>query len=141
MKPVLFDTNSLLWYGNGIRLRSNASEAISNSPEIFASAISVWELTFAARKNHPLRRPDLRGLTARSWFDDAIDRFGIDVLPVTTDIASEAAGIAPLYGSGDPGDCFLIATAHIHQLTLITRDARILDFAKANPDYLSVTQC
>ncbi len=99
--------------------------------------MSVWELAFAARKNHPLRRPNLQDMKPRSWFDDAIQRLHIAVLPITTDIASEAADIAPLYGSGDPGDCFLIATAHIHALTLITRDARILDFAKANPDYLS----
>jgi len=122
-------------------MRSIASEAISNSTELLASAISVWELTFADRKHHPLRRPDLRGLTPRLWFDDAISRFGITVLPVTTDIASEAADIAPAYGSGDPGDCFLIATAHIQKLTLITRDTCILEFAKANPDYLSVIKC
>jgi len=141
VKPVLFDTNSLLWYGNGVRLRPDASDAISNSPELFSSTISVWELAFADRKHHPLRRPDLRGLTPRIWFDHAINQFGITVLPITTDIAAEAADIAPLYGSGDPGDCFLIATAHIYKLTLVTRDARILEFARTNPNYLSVIQC
>jgi PIN domain nuclease of toxin-antitoxin system len=44
-------------------------------------------------------------------------------------------------GFGDPGDCFLIATAHLHRLTLITRDARIKVLANHDPRYLQVLDC
>jgi PIN domain nuclease of toxin-antitoxin system len=144
VNPILLDTTSLLWFGNRARMNSDAYDAILLAQKdgcIFASAISVWELAFAIRKRHPLRRPDLGGLTARAWFDKIIRELQIDVLSIDTDIASEAADIAPAYGSGDPGDCFVIATAHIHALTLVTRDARILAFAKANPAYPSVIAC
>ncbi|HZL27519.1 MAG TPA: PIN domain-containing protein [Acidobacteriaceae bacterium] len=141
---LLFDTNSLLWFGNGVLIRPAAAAAILLSQQtdhLRASAISVWELTFASRKRHPPSRPDLRGMTSRQWFDDAIRRLRVSVIAIDTDIASEAAEIAPSYGSGDPGDCILIATAHLQDLTLITRDARILSFAKANPEYMFVIPC
>jgi len=44
-------------------------------------------------------------------------------------------------GYGDPGDCFLIATAHVENLTLVTRDARIIELANRRPDYLTVIPC
>jgi PIN domain nuclease of toxin-antitoxin system len=125
-------------------MRTRASNAILKAltdRRLFTSSICIWELTFASRKKHLPSRPDLGGKTPRRWFQDAVSEYALTVLTVTTDIASEAADIAPLYGSGDPGDCFLIATAHVHKLTLITRDTRILEFARTNPHYLSVIQC
>jgi PIN domain nuclease of toxin-antitoxin system len=105
------------------------------------SAICPWELAFAARKRHLPSRPDLKGKSPRDWFSDAVFQFAIRVIPVDTAIASEAAEVAVNYGSGDPGDCILIATAHLHGLNLITRDARILAFATENPTYLTAIRC
>jgi PIN domain nuclease of toxin-antitoxin system len=144
VKPILLDTHSLLWLGNAAHLTFAAETAVAAAREsetIFTSAICIWELATAARKNHPLRRPDLHGQTPRTWFDIAIKRLQVQVLPVSADISAEAADVAPLYGSGDPGDCFLIATARIHKLTLVTRDHRILEMAAADPAYLSVIRC
>ncbi len=53
----------------------------------------------------------------------------------------EAARVPEIYGYGDPGDCFLIATARVHKLTLVTRDARILALAALQPEYLSALAC
>jgi PIN domain nuclease of toxin-antitoxin system len=144
LTPILFDTNSFIWFSNLAPIRPTAYAALIEAQQadrLFISPICVWELAFAARKNHPLRRPDLRGMTPREFFDEGVLRLNITVLPITTDIASASADIAPLYGSGDPGDCFFLATAHLHSLTLITRDARILAFAQANPTYLTAIQC
>jgi PIN domain nuclease of toxin-antitoxin system len=141
---VLFDTNSLLWFRNSVLIKPAAFAALNfaqQSNTLFASSISAWELGFAERKKDLLRRPDLRGMTSRQWFDDAIQRLRVSVIAIDTNIASEAAEIASSYGSGDPGDCILIATAHLQKLTLITRDARILSFSKANPEYMSVIPC
>jgi len=142
--PLLLDTNSFLWFSNTAPMRPAAYAVLVEAQQarsLFISPISMWELAFAARKNHPLRRPDLRGMSAREFFDEGIMRLNITVLPVDTEIASESADIAPLYGSGDPGDCFVIATAHLHQLNLVTRDARIITFAKDHPTYLTAIAC
>jgi PIN domain nuclease of toxin-antitoxin system len=56
-------------------------------------------------------------------------------------VAVEAAAVPAVYGSGDPGDCFLIATARIRKLALVTRDSRILELAARDPGYLSVIPC
>jgi PIN domain nuclease of toxin-antitoxin system len=143
-QPVLLDTNALLWSGNAVIIRPDASIAIpvaQATESLFACSISVWELTFAARKRHLPSRPDLCGKTPGNWFDDAVQRLGATVLDIDTATAAEAAEIALNYGSGDPGDCFLLAIAHIRNMTLVTRDARIVGFARDNPDYLSVIQC
>ncbi len=63
------------------------------------------------------------------------------MLPIDEVVAIESANVPTLFGYGDPGDCFLIATARVHDLTLVTRDARILALAAREPEYLSVLAC
>ena len=53
----------------------------------------------------------------------------------------EAGNVPGVAGWGDPGDCFLIATAHIEGLTLVTRDTKIIELAGRRPDYLKVMPC
>jgi PIN domain nuclease of toxin-antitoxin system len=53
----------------------------------------------------------------------------------------EAAEVPPVYGSGDPGDCFFIATARVKKATLITRDGSIIALSKTNPNYLKTILC
>jgi PIN domain nuclease of toxin-antitoxin system len=47
------------------------------------------------------------------------------ILPLTTEIAQEAAAVAGALR--DPADCVIVATARIHRLTLLTSDQRIID--------------
>ena len=63
------------------------------------------------------------------------------MLPIDDAVAAESANVPTLFGYGDPGDCFLIATARVHDLTLVTRDTRILALALREPAYLSVLAC
>lgn len=42
-------------------------------------------------------------------------------------------------GHKDPGDCYLIATASVKKVPIITRDALIQSFA--SPNYLDVIVC
>ena len=54
---------------------------------------------------------------------------------------SRGGNIPGVYGSGDPGDCFLIATARVRRLSLVTRDTKIIALAKRERDYLDVIVC
>jgi PIN domain nuclease of toxin-antitoxin system len=85
--------------------------------------------------------PDLGGRTPPLWFFHATANVRAHVLPISAEIAAEASLVPAIYGSGDPGDCFLIATARMHRLALITRDSRILALAARDPGYLSVIPC
>lgn len=60
---------------------------------------------------------------------------------MTQVVAFEAAEVPLIYGRKDPGDCFLIATARVRGLPIVTRDGAMHDLARERPDYLSVIAC
>ena len=144
MSGTLLDTHSLLWSINDLALSHSALLAIGSAQEsrsLYVSPISAWEIGVAAGKKQPAHRPPLGGLPPDMWFRNAVIQMKAKLARFTVDIASESARIPSLYSSGDPGDCFLLATAHVEKLTLITRDHRILKFAKKHPHYISVVAC
>ena len=144
MPGTLLDSHSLLWSINGLAISTKAKLAIGiaqDTHSLFLSPISAWEIGVASGKNQIAHRPPLGGLPPDMWFRNALIQLHAQLAPFSLDIASESARVPPLYGSGDPGDCFLLATAHVEGLTLITRDDRILKFARKNPHYLSVIAC
>ena len=108
---------------------------------LLISDISLWEFGVAIHKKNLERRPNLGGLSIEAWFRSATRRFGIRATNISRSIALEAANVPGNYGSGDPGDCFLIATARVRQLALVTRDARMIELANRRPDYLTVVPC
>lgn len=141
---LLLDSHVLLWLDEGLAIRPEAQfqiGAAAASGVLFVSHISLWELGVALHKKSLERRPNLRGLTTQEWFRSTTATLGIKHVQISSRIALEAADAPSVYGSGDPGDCFLIATARVRKLTLVTRDGRILDVAKENPGYLSVMPC
>ena len=76
-----------------------------------------------------------------TWFQQVLHISGAKLATITPAIAAEAASVPAVYGRGDPGDCFLIATVRVRQMFLVTRDAPILQLAAAQPSYLHVVEC
>jgi PIN domain nuclease of toxin-antitoxin system len=141
---VLLDTHALIWLVEVAPLKDEALVAISeaqNGRSLFVSPISAWEAGLAARKHNQLLRPNLLGLHPDVWVRKGIRSISARVVPVGQRIAQESAKVPDLYGSGDPGDCFLIASAHLRKRTQITGDERILSFSKQNPKYRTVLEC
>ena len=66
---------------------------------------------------------------------------GARLVPIHQKIALEAAEVVARTGHKDPGDCFLIATARVRRLPIITRDRVMRELAVADPTYLSVIEC
>ena len=144
MNGVLLDTHALIWLRQPAPMSLEALLAIDRAAKANAvkvSPISAWELGAAVRKKNPNSRPDLGDLSAEEWFLRAISELGTSPCPIDEAIGIAALNLPAIYGYADPGDCFLIASAHICGLTLITRDHRILAFARSNPNYLSVIRC
>jgi PIN domain nuclease of toxin-antitoxin system len=141
---VLFDTHSLLWYASKHIIKPAAALAIGQAGaagELFASVISIWEMGVAITKKQIHLVPDLGARTPPVWFTHTTSQVGAKALPISAEIAAEASLVPAIYGYGDPGDCFLIATARIHNLAFITRDSRMIALSAANPGYLSVIPC
>jgi PIN domain nuclease of toxin-antitoxin system len=144
MSRILLDTHALLWLLNGDPIASGATLAIHQAQQsrtLYVSPMSAWEVGVALGKANPAHRPNLHGLPPDRWFKSAVKALAAKVPQLNLAIAVEAAAVPAIYGSGDPGDCFLIATARIRNLTLITRDRQIIELAEREQKYLSIIAC
>lgn len=144
MPGLLLDTNALIWFVAEAPMEDEALFAIADAQQtnrLFVSPVTAWEAALAVQKRDPQRRPDLAGDDAASWFRRARRSTGARLASITASIALEAARVPTIYGSGDPGDCFIIATARVRELTIVTRDGPMTTLAQAQPDYLQLIQC
>lgn len=142
MSAVLLDTNAIIWFIARDRLERPAFEAIATAQSagnVLISPISIWEAALALRKRHG--QPDLGERDAAQWFRAVLKVPGFKLANLTRRIALEAAQVPAVLGRGDPGDCFLIATAHIKRIPIITRDHQMLRLAQTRPDYLRAIRC
>jgi PIN domain nuclease of toxin-antitoxin system len=141
---LLLDSHTLLWLDMKMPMHLKVEFEIAEAAaqgRLFLSDISIWELGLAGHKKNLERRPDLRGLSFAVWMKETVEAVGVDGVRISEAIAHEAAEVPSVYGSGDPGDCFLIATARLQNLVLVTRDAKIIRLAARLPDYLTVIAC
>lgn len=121
---ILLDTHALLWLesGNerlGARTRRMADRALAED-ELCVSAISFWEVAMLAAKGRLALAPSperLRGELLAS---------GLVEIPLSGEVAIAATKLEAFHG--DPADRFLVATAMATSATLVTADARILDW-------------
>ncbi|RZF65781.1 PIN domain-containing protein [Sphingomonas populi] len=144
MARLLLDTNALIWFNAGAPLEGEAVFEIATAQRdgtLFVSPISAWEAALALRKANPARRPDLSGDDAATWFRRVRQTSGARLATIGARIALEAARVPDVYGIGDPGDCFIIATARVNDLIVVTRDGPMSDLARARPEYLRLIQC
>jgi PIN domain nuclease of toxin-antitoxin system len=143
-RGLLLDSHILLWLAAEVKIRHRAQFEIASAKadnRLYMSDISIWEMGVALHKKSFERRPDLQGLSIEAWFRKTTTVFGVQRLRISGRIALEAAEVPAVYGSGDPGDCFLIATARIRKLSLVTHDGRITQLASREPSYLTVVPC
>lgn len=117
---LLLDTCSLLWLTDDpSRLSAPARTALASpGSTVYVSAVSAWELGIKAAKGK-LVLP----LPVSQWFPAVLAQYGLRELPITADVATASTELPLLHN--DPFDRVIVATAHKHQLTLVTHD-RIL---------------
>jgi PIN domain nuclease of toxin-antitoxin system len=95
---------------------------------VFVSPISAWEIGLLSRSK-PGRAvrflPD-----PNTWFATFLAAPGIRLAAFTPEMAIAASHLPePLHG--DPADRLLISTARALGMPIVTRDAKILDYAAA----------
>jgi PIN domain nuclease of toxin-antitoxin system len=141
----LLDTHALYWLVSGEQeLSQEALVMIGEcqaASRLFVSPISAWELSVAVQKGQANRRPYLGEDSPERWFREAVRAIEARIVPIKQRVACEAAQVVTDTGHKDPGDCFLMATARVSGLLIITRDAILRDIAAESPDYLSVLNC
>ena len=145
MPGILLDTHALYWLVSGDReLTDDALVAIGESQaagNLFVSPITAWELAVATQKPRVTNRPNLGEDSPERWFREAIRAIEAKVVPIQHRISCEAARVVVDTGHKDPGDCFLIATARVKRIAIVTRDGTLQEIADRYPDYLRVLAC
>jgi PIN domain nuclease of toxin-antitoxin system len=126
---TVLDTHVWIWMVEGDRRTLSAAvirsiEEAATAGAVRVSAISVWEVAMLeARGRISLSRP------VSDWVDDALRVPGIQLLPLTPEIAVESTRL-PGEPHGDPADRILIASARILSAHLATCDRGILNYAE-----------
>ena len=123
-------------------MSADALEAIAQAQlddKLFLSPITGWEAALALTKR--VGRPDLGGRDGAAWFRAARQLPGTSLVRIGPAIAFEAARVPARYGRGDPGDCFIIATARMKRVPIVTRDRAMIDLAEREPAYVTVVVC
>src|SRR2546428_490951 len=117
---LLLDTHIWLWSRlEPARLTHEIAEALENQEnELWLSPVSIWELFVAARKG----RIDL-DVDVEEWIRLAFQAVPLKEAPMTYDVALETKKVQLPHR--DPADLFLVATARVFNLTLVTADERI----------------
>jgi PIN domain nuclease of toxin-antitoxin system len=130
---LLLDTCAIIWLANGDRLAPAALEAIDRAGRfgtIFVSPISAWEIGILSRPKGA-RRTALRFLPdPKAWFARIMTGPGIREAPFSAAIAIDASHL-PGALHGDPADRLLLATARQINVPIVTRDHRMIAYARA----------
>ena len=117
-ESVILDTCALLWLaGGGKKLGRKVLKEINEAPAVYVSAISGFEIAVKAARGK-LRLP----LPPEEWFDKIIEHHGLAVLPLDLAVCIGAAMLPSIHD--DPCDRFIIATAKLNDLAVVTADQR-----------------
>ncbi len=118
---LLLDTHIWIWSDvEAHKLSSEVTRELANPEnEIYLSAISVWEAILLLEKKRVQLNEDFR-----EWFKKSKLELGLIELPLSWEIAHEIR--YTILGYRDPGDRFLVATAKVYDLTLVTADERLM---------------
>jgi len=116
---IVIDTHIWLWWINQEKekLKAKWSEKISEADHVGVSAISLFEVSWLERH----KRIEVVG-SIREWFDKALAGSGVELLPITPEIASMAVELEEHHT--DPQDRIIMATAIVRDAYLLSADRK-----------------
>ena len=125
--PIVLDTHAWIWWvTKDRRLSRRAKTTIERAAargELYLSIFSVWEMAKKVEKGQlALDRP------IDEWLDDALEIEGLQIAELTRPIAVDSCKL-PLPFHGDPVDQIIVSTTRSLSATLVTKDARLRDYA------------
>jgi PIN domain nuclease of toxin-antitoxin system len=68
------------------------------------------------------------GIPFRKWVQRAIPSGEIEVLPLSVEICAESNDLPGSFGNDDPFDQIIVATARVHDLTLVSCDGAVRQY-------------
>jgi PIN domain nuclease of toxin-antitoxin system len=124
---LLLDTCAILWLFGGTELQERIIEEIQEQAELdrlFLSPISAWEIGMLAAKGRiALTTP------IEKWVAQAFHHASVKLINLDPEILVSSSYL-PNIKHGDPADRIIMATARNHNLAVVTRDRKILEYAE-----------
>ena len=124
MSDLLLDTCAVLWLAQGADMTPASRTAIADRA-LNVSPISAWEIANLVCKGRIAATQPVA-----SWFNQTVGKMAASLPPLSIEILT---GSCSLPGSppDDPADRIIIATARQSDMTVVTRDRKILDYSRA----------
>ena len=118
---ILLDTHALVWsFLAPNRLSALAAQLLENEDtEIYVSPITAWECIVLYEKGRLVLEPD-----PEEWIRRRLRELRPREAAITTEVALRSRALD--FGTADPADRFLAATASVFDLVLLTADSRLL---------------
>ena len=118
---LLLDTHIWLWSALDRARLSSRLVAVLENPrnELWLSPISLWEVLTLSQKNRLTLYPN-----PRAWITNTLDTIPMREAAITYGVAQETGRVQLPHR--DPADRFLVATARVFGLTLVTADDQLL---------------
>ncbi len=115
---MLLDTCALIWLAmGGGRLSERAKQEIEEATAVYVSSISAFEIAYASARGR-LELP----CDAERWYYEVLDRHSLTEIPLSGKIAIASTKLPMVHK--DPCDRFIIATAQLEDLTIVTADRK-----------------
>ena len=122
---ILLDTHTWIWSQSATALLSDKVKKQikkTKTDQRCISSISIWEFAMMVSKG----RVNLK-IDPKSWLDHSLKNSGIQVIELSPDIAMESCNLPGEFHK-DSADRIIVATARNHNMTLLTKDKKILEY-------------
>jgi PIN domain nuclease of toxin-antitoxin system len=118
---LLLDTHIWLWSAlEPARLSKRVRVALENREnELWLSPMSVWETLVLARKKRIILES-----TPEQWVRRALNDLPVREAPMSHEVAIQSEALR--LNHNDPADRFIVATALVYELTLVTADKQLV---------------
>ncbi len=119
---LLLDTHIWIWNETAPeKLSSEINRELANpNNQLWLSPVSIWEMTILLEKKRVELKQDFR-----IWAVESMTDLQLREATITWEVAQELRNTR--LGHRDPADRFLVATAKVYDLTLVTADERLLN--------------
>lgn len=119
---LLLDTHIWIWSHLAPEKISSEVNGIlaASENELWLSPVSVWELIMLVEKKRLELEKDLH-----DWVQQSRRELMLQEAPLSWEVADELR--FTILKQRDPADRFLVATARVYDLTLVTADERLMN--------------
>ena len=123
MRPLLLDTCAVLRLANGEfgKFSRSAMNAMREADVLYVSPISEWEISLKWKQGG-IELP----LEPRMLMRKVIDAYSLSLVPLSEEVMFKATELPEIHK--DPADRFIIATAVLGNMVVVTTDRRFAQY-------------